>query len=133
LIKIPQTEKMDFYTNMATIGKTHFEDLIENLGDYFCVGWSRNVDAKAEEWDTLSFEWNGTSQLGHNFTLAHPLTKSMDRIDYSVIEVRFSALYPFQHTVTFTVSDAEQVKRLKEVVAEPYRLFNEVGSDIEAL
>lgn len=109
------------------ITKTEFESLMENLGGYFCKGWGRNVNAPDTDWDTLSFEYDGSPVLGLSFSLAHPYSRLKDAIDYDVIELRFSASYPVRQEWGYRITDAIQVKRLTDAVAEPYRQYREFG------
>jgi hypothetical protein len=113
---------------MATtkpITKFQFETLMEELCGYFCEGWGRNVDASDEEWDTLHFQYDGNQSLGLKFTLAHPYSHLKDAIDYNIIELRFSAKYPFPQEWGYRITDKVQIQRLKDAVAEPYRQFRE--------
>ena len=115
---------------MATtkpITSAQFESLMEELCGYFCKGWGRNVHASDEEWDTLHFEYDGSQSLGLEFHLAHPYSRLKDAIDYDVIELRFSAKYPFRQEWGYRITDAIQVKRLTDAVAEPYRQYREFG------
>lgn len=102
-----------------------FEQLMENLGDYFCTGWGRNVNAAAEEWDGLSFEYDGSKSLGTEFHLRHPYDKTLGCIDYNTITLSFSKRYPFDINYEFRITDPKQVQRLTEAVKEPYRIYRE--------
>lgn len=110
------------------ITTAQFDSLMELLPDYFCTGWSRNINAESgDDWDTLHFKYDGSANLGLEFTLAHPLTPPDYQIDHNIIEVRFGVLYPFEQDWKFVVSDPTQVKLLKEAVREPYRQYREFG------
>ncbi|RUP38440.1 MAG: hypothetical protein EKK63_12275 [Acinetobacter sp.] len=112
---------------MATkpITSAQFETLMEELCGYFCKGWGRNVNASDEEWDTLHFEYDGSKSLGLEFHLAHPYSRVKDAIDYDMIELRFSAKYPFPQEWGYRITDKVQIQRLKNAVAEPYRQYRE--------
>jgi hypothetical protein len=111
------------------IPQTYFETLLENLQNYFCNGYSRNIDAqRADDWDTLSFKYNGSSYLGLEFTLAHPYSRSLDAIDYNTIEVRFSAHCPFPQNWAYRITDPTQIARLSVAVKEPYQKYRNFGS-----
>ena len=114
---------------MATkpITSAQFETLMEELCGYFCKGWGRNVNASDEEWDTLHFEYDGSKSLGLEFHLAHPFSHVKDAIDYDMIELRFSAKYPFPQEWGYRITDKVQIQRLKDAVAEPYRQYREFG------
>lgn len=110
------------------ITNTQFESLMEELCGYFCTGWGRNVNAvSGDEWDTLHFKYDGSQSLGLEFHLAHPYSHIKDAIDYNMIEIRFSARYPFRQEWGYRITDATQVKRLTDAVAEPYRQYREFG------
>jgi hypothetical protein len=115
---------------MATIKpitKNQFETLMENLCEYFCAGWGRNVNASNEEWDVLHFQYEGNQSIGLEFVLTHPYSRLKDAIEYNVIEIRFSAKYPFCQEWGYRITDDTQVKRLTNAVAEPYRQYREFG------
>lgn len=115
---------------MATtkpITSAQFESLMENIDGYFCKGWGRNVNAQEDEWDTLHFEYDGSKSLGLEFHLAHPYSHVKDAIDYNLIEIRFSARYPFSQEWGYRITDKEQIKRLTDAVAKPYRQYREFG------
>lgn len=109
------------------ITSAQFESLMEELSGYFCKGYNRNVDASDKEWNTLHFQYDGNQNLGLEFHLAHPYSHLKDKIDYDVIELRFSGKYPFQQEWGYRITDKLQVKRLTDAVAEPYRQFREFG------
>lgn len=105
---------------------TQFEQLMENLCGYICTGWSRNIGAKSpDDWDTLSFEYDGSKSLGTDFHLRHPYDKTMDCIDYNTITLSFSKRYPFSTSYDFRITDPNQVQRLTEAVKKPYQIYRE--------
>lgn len=114
---------------MATtkpITTSQFESLMENICGYFCIGWSRNIDApSADYWDTLSFQYDGSPFVGADFHLAYPYDRKIDAINYDVIEVRFGHRYPFRQDIAYRVTDTNMVKRLQAAVKEPYRIYRE--------
>jgi hypothetical protein len=108
-----------------SITTTQFEQLMENLCGYFCTGWGRNVNAQADEWDGLSFDYDGSKFLGTEFHLRHPFDKKTGCIDYNSITLSFSKRYPFRISYEFRITDPIQVARLTEAVKEPYRIYRE--------
>ena len=103
-----------------------FEELMENLAGYFCIGWSRSSSAKsADEWDSLDFVYDGSPSLGLEFNLAHPYSRLLDKIDYDSIVVRFHFKYPFAQTWEYRITNPKQLERLNNAVMTPYRQYRE--------
>lgn len=71
--------------------------------------------------------YDGNQNIGLEFHLAHPYSRVRDAIDYNIIELRFSAKYPFPQEWGYRITDKVQIQRLKDAVAEPYRQFREFG------
>lgn len=114
--------------NIKPITSAQFESLMEELCGYFCTGWGRNADAQsAEDWDTLHFQYDGSQSIGLEFHLAHPYSRLKDAIDYDTIEIRFSGKYPFRQEWGYRITDKQQLQRLTDAVAEPYRQYREFG------
>lgn len=114
---------------IKAITDKQFDSLIESIDGYFCTGWSRNAHAESgDEWDTLGFKYDGCSSLGLEFSAAHPFSHGLDRINYDMIEIRFSAKYPYTQEWGVRITDPTQVKRLTAAFAEPYRQYREFGT-----
>jgi hypothetical protein len=107
---------------MATtkqITDKQFQSLIDELDRFKCMGSSHNVERKPQDWDTVHFKYDGTSQVGLDFCIAHPLSKDKTRIDYDTLEVRFYSKYPFVQESAYRITDPTQVEKLQNAVA-PY-------------
>ena len=101
-----------------------FDELMENLDSYNCVGFSHNSDNEPSKWETLSFKYDGSPFVGLNFHVSHPLTADKSRIDYDTIVVRFHGKYPIEQEWAFRITDKTQVDKLTKAVAphlEQYR------------
>lgn len=93
----------------------HFKPITNHLVD----------DAPHEKWDTISFVYQGDSSFASNFSISHPLTKDKSRIDYHVVEIRFSQRYPFDGEWTVVVSDKNMADQIMKEVAPFLKQYRE--------
>ena len=113
------------------ITEAQFDSLIENLDRYICKGSSHNIDWAPSDWDTLHFEFQGPTELGLNFHLAHPYSKDLGSIDYNTIEVRFVTTYPFPKTEVYRITSQSQVIELEKAVMPLHYHYREHGTTVQ--
>ena len=115
-------------SKILPITSSQFDNLIQCIDSYVCNGYSCNVNSTEKEWQILHFGYDGSVELGLNFTLAHPYSSLSERIDYNVIEIRFDAMYPFPQEWGFRITNEEQVNRLTDIITPLYNKCRNSGN-----
>lgn len=107
-------------STILPITSVQFTSLMKDLNSYICSGSTRTYDSVADVWDSLYFRYDGDSSMGINFHLTHPYSSLSDKVNYDVIEIRFSSMYPFNQEWGFRITDSNQVKELTDTVTPKY-------------